>query len=155
MSGRPGGSAGFSRNRATLPVGVGVDDAELVGLLLRGTRMPGDGHAGAGLHVLVDHLPRVHAVDVVGAEHDDDVGPLVVDEVEALEDRVGAAGVPARAEPLLRRHRGDVVAEQLRHPPGRGDVPVEASGYLYCVSTDDPPDSSALTRLDSTKSMSR
>ena len=34
----------------------------------------GDGDAGAGLHVLLDHLARVHAVDVVGAEHADDVG---------------------------------------------------------------------------------
>ena len=48
---------------------------------------------------------EVHAVDVVGADHDDDVGLLVVDEVEALQDRVGAAREPALAEPLLRRHR--------------------------------------------------
>ena len=34
---------------------------------------------------------EVHAVDVVGADDHDDVGLLVVDEVEALEDRVGAA----------------------------------------------------------------
>ena len=93
----------------------------------RGTRMPGDGQRGAGLDVLLDHLGRVHPVDVVGAEDDDVVRPLVVDEVEALEDGVGAALVPARPESLLGRHRGDVVAEQVGHPPGRGDVPVEAS----------------------------
>ena len=72
-----------------------------------------------------DHLLRVHPVDVVGAEHDDVVGPLVVDEVEALVDGVGRAGEPARSEALLRRHRRDVVAEQVRHPPGLGDVPVQ------------------------------
>ena len=41
---------------------------------------------------------------VVGAEDDDDLRAGVVDQVQRLEDRVGAAGVPARAEPLLRRH---------------------------------------------------
>ena len=71
------------------------------------------------------HLLRVHPVDVVGAEDDDVVGPLVVDEVEALVDGVGRAGEPARAEALLGRHRGDVVAEQVGHPPGLGDVPVQ------------------------------
>ena len=53
------------------------------------------------------------------------VGVLVDDQVHRLVDRVGAALVPLRAEPLLRRHRGDVVAEQRRHPPGQRDVPVE------------------------------
>ena len=94
--------------------------------------------AGTGLQVLVDHLADVHAVDVVGAEDDDDVRPLVVDQVQALEDRVGAAGVPARAEPLLRRHRGDVVAEQLRHPPGLRDVPVEAVALVLRQDGDLP-----------------
>ena len=106
------------------PSGVGVDDAERVASA-RGTRMPATVTAGPGLDVLLDHLPRVHPVDVVGAEHDDVVGLLVVDQVERLEDRVGAAGVPARAEPLLGRHRGDVVAEEGRHPPGLRDVPVQ------------------------------
>ena len=85
-----------------------------------------DRHAGAGRDVLADHLLGIHAVDVVGAEHADVVGPLVVDEVEALVDRVGRAGEPARAAPLLRRHRRDVVAEQRRQAPGRRHVPVEA-----------------------------
>ena len=68
---------------------------------------------------------RVHPVHVVGAEDHDVVGLLVVDQVQALEDRVGAAGVPAPAEPLLGRHRGDVLAEHAGQPPGGGDVPVE------------------------------
>ena len=37
--------------------------------------------------MLLDHLLRVHPVDVVGAEHDDVLGPLVVDQVQALVDR--------------------------------------------------------------------
>ena len=92
----------------------------------RGTRIPATVTAAPDCDVLLDHLGRVHPVDVVGAEDDDVLRPLVVDEVEALEDGVGAALVPARPEPLLGRHRGDVVAEQVGHPPGRGDVPVEA-----------------------------
>src|SRR3712207_7086928 len=47
-------------------------DPELVGLLDRGAdRRHGD--AGAGLDVLAHHLARVHPVDVVGAEHADDL----------------------------------------------------------------------------------
>ena len=91
-----------------------------------GWRIAATVHAGAGVDVLVDHLREVHPVDVVGADHDDDVGPLVVHQVEALEDRVGAAEVPVLADPLLGRHRRDVVAEHRRHPPGLRDVAVEA-----------------------------
>ena len=56
-------------------------------------------------HVVVDHLLRVHAVDVVGAEHADEVGVLVGDQVEVLVDRVGRAGEPERAAAHLRRDR--------------------------------------------------
>src|SRR5207237_5349943 len=69
---------------------AGLDDAELRCLL--------DGHpdrrnsdTGAGFDVAVEHLPRVHAIDVVGSE-DEDVGRLfVVDDVEVLrsEERRG------------------------------------------------------------------
>ena len=55
-----------------------------------------------------------------------DVRAFVPDQVEALEDRVGAAEVPALADPLLGGHRCHVVAEQGGHPPGLGDVPVQA-----------------------------
>ena len=108
---------------------VGVDDAELGG---EGEGLADAGHGGlrAGLDVRVEHLPEVHPVDVVGADHDHDVGLLVVDEVQALQDRVGGAGEPALAEPLLRRHRGDVGVEQGGHPPGLGDVTVEAVGLV-------------------------
>ena len=63
---------------------------------------------------------------VVGADHDDDVGLLVVDEVEALVDRVGRTEVPVLADTLLRGHRRHVVAEQGAHAPRRGDVTIEA-----------------------------
>ena len=83
------------------------------------------GDAGPRIDVRTDHLHRIHAVDVIGAEDHHDLGILVVDEVQALKDRVCAAGVPAGPEPLLRWHRGYVVAEQDRHAPGLGDVAVK------------------------------
>jgi hypothetical protein len=76
--------------------------------------------------VLGPHLPWVHPVDVVRTENHHDVGLLVGDQVPGLVDRVGRAGEPALAQALLRRHRGHVVAEQRREPPGGGDVPIQA-----------------------------
>ena len=61
-----------------LAIGARLDDAEVDGLLLgHGDRR--DRHAGAAVDVVLDHLARVHAVDVVGAEDAHDVGALVVD----------------------------------------------------------------------------
>ena len=93
--------------------------------------------AAPALDVLLDHLARVHAVDVVGAEHDDVVGPLVAEQVEVLVDRVGRAGEPVRPAAHLRRHRRDVVAEQRRQPPGQRDVAVERVA-LVLREHDDP-----------------
>lgn len=69
---------------------VDLDDAELVGQADR-LADRSDGEPGPGLDVLLDHLGEVHAVDVVGTDDDDDLGPFVVKQVEALEDRVRAA----------------------------------------------------------------
>ena len=93
---------------------------------LAGDRDRRDGDAGADLEVVLDHLARVHVVDVIGAEHADDVGALVADEVEVLVDRVGRAAEPVRAATHLRRHRRHVVAEQRGEPPRLADVAVEA-----------------------------
>ena len=107
------------------PVGVGLDDAELAGLVLgHGDRR--HGHPGADLDVVIDHLLRVHAVDVVGTEHADEIRILVRDQVEVLVDRVGRAGEPERAAAHLRRHGCHVLAEQRREPPRLADVTVEA-----------------------------
>ncbi len=90
---------------------VDLDDTELVGERDR-LADSGDGQAAAGLDVRLDHLLEVHAVHVVGADHDDDVGLVVVDQVQRLVDGVGAAEVPVLADALLGRHRSDIVAEQ-------------------------------------------
>jgi hypothetical protein len=75
--------------------------------------------------VLRHHLARIHPVDVVGTEHHEVLGLLVDDQVGGLEDGIGAAGVPTRAESLLRRDGRHVVAEHRRHAPGLGDVPIQ------------------------------
>ena len=107
------------------PVGGDLHHAELVRELDRHAQ-PADGHACAALEVQVDHLARVDAVDVVGAEDADHVRLLVVDQVQVLVDRVGRAGEPVRAATHLRGDGRDVVPEERRELPGLRDVPVEA-----------------------------
>ena len=87
----------------------------------------------AACRVLLDHLPRIHTVDVVGAEYADVIGPLVVQQVEVLEDRLRSRRTTVGLQ-ALRRHGHHVVAEQRREPPRRRDVTVERMA-LYCVST--------------------
>ncbi len=95
--------------------------------------------------MLLDHLARVDAVDMVGAEHADDVGLLVADQVQVLEDRVGRAREPVGAAPHLRRHRDDVVAEELRELPGRRDVTVEAVALV--LGQDGDPEDAAVDEV--------
>ena len=105
--------------------GVEVDDPELIGEP-DGLADAGDRRLGARLDVRGQHLLEVHPVHVVGADHHHDVGLLVVDEVQRLQDGVCRAREPALAQTLLRRHRGHVGVQQSGHPPGLGHVPVEA-----------------------------
>ena len=106
-------------------VGVGLDHAELASLVL-GHGYRRDGDAGTDVAVVVDELARIHPVDVVGAEHADEIGVLVGDQVEVLVDRVGGSREPERTAAHLRRHRRHVLAEQRREAPGLADVAVEA-----------------------------
>ena len=108
-----------------LPLVVGLDHAEVDRLVLR-HRDGRDGHAGARVEMFGDHLARVHPVDVVGAEDAHDVGPLVVDQVQVLVDRIGRALEPVRAAAHLGGHRRHVVVEHRREAPRLGDVAVEA-----------------------------
>ena len=138
LSGRPSGSFGFSRNsRIDLGSSGRTSITPNWSASEIGCRIAATVQAAPLVDVLVDHLREVHAVDVVGAHHDHDVGLVVVDQVEALVDRVGAAEVPVLADALLGRHRGDVVAEEGRHPPRRRDVPVERV-RLVLREHDDP-----------------
>ena len=66
---------------------VEFDDAELVGKRDR-LADGGDGDTGTRRDVCLDHLAEVHAIDVVGTDHDDDVGFLVAQQVETLQDGI-------------------------------------------------------------------
>jgi hypothetical protein len=104
---------------------VHFDHAELVGHV-EGLPHCGDRCLGPAVHVLGHHLCEVHAVDVVGADHYNDVRVGVVDEVQRLVDGVGAAQEPALAHALLGRNRSHVIAELGGHAPRLGDVAVKA-----------------------------
>ena len=103
------------------PASVTVDDA-VARHLVRGNRDRGDGHLGAAVAVEGEHLADVHLVDVVGAEHADVGRLLVLDHVEVLEDGVGAAAEPLRAEVHRRRHGRNVVAHLRRELPAAREV---------------------------------
>ena len=100
---------------------VDLDDPELV---RRRDRHRQAGHGGdrAALEVVVGHLPHVHLVDMVGAEDQDRVGAVLLDEVDVLEDRVGGAAVPALPHAHLRRHDGYERIEAAAVAPGALDV---------------------------------
>ena len=103
---------------------IGSDTTECTRL---GPRHPDAGNRcpGATFDVELQHLFGIHPIHVVGAEHHDVVGVLVIDQVERLIDRVGGTGVPARTEPLLCRNRSDVLPRQTTQSPVLRDVPVQ------------------------------
>ena len=122
--GQPHGVLGLLAKRLDrAPVGAGLDDPELIGLRERHPDRR-HRHARPAVDVRLHHLPRVHPVDVVGAEHAHVVGPLVIEQVEILVDGVGRAREPARSPAHLRGHRRDVVAQQRRQLPRRRHVAV-------------------------------
>ena len=91
-----------------------------------GCRMAATVTPAPDVDVRVDHLAEIHAVHVVGADDDDDVGLLVAQQVQALQDGVRRPGEPALAEPLLRGDGRHVGVGQGRQPPGLGHVTVQA-----------------------------
>ena len=85
-----------------------------------------NGDRSTGLDVLIHHLARIHAVDVIGTKHDHVIGSLVCEDVEVLEDCICRPREPVRTSPHLRRDRRDVVPEHLAHRPAESKVAVEA-----------------------------
>ena len=67
---------------------VGFYNTELVGFITVNRNCRNGDTCSRG-DVLVDHLPWIHAVDVICSKHCDVVGSFVVDEVEVLVDRIG------------------------------------------------------------------
>jgi len=86
--------------------------------------------------MLVDHLLRIHPVDVIGPHDHHDVGPVRVDQVQRLIDRIRGANLPVRAVPLLRWDRGHPVVQQGVQPPGGRDVAVEAVALVLSQDPD-------------------
>ncbi len=103
---------------------VNVDDAELRSKFQR-LANAGDRQVTPGGNVLLDHLREVHAVDVVRTRHQNDVRTFVVQHVEGLVDGVRGPEVPVLAASLLGGNGSHVVAEQVGHLPGLGDVAIK------------------------------
>ena len=62
--------------------------------------------------MLLIHLIRIHAIDVIGTEDQDMLRTFVLDQVEVLQDRIGATGIPTGAQSLLCRNRSYVVSKE-------------------------------------------
>ena len=92
-----------------------------------GSRRPkgGDSDTRSVLDVVVQHLPRIHPVDVISTEHEDVLRLFIVDQIEVLEQSVSRPREPLGATTHLRWHRGDVVAEHARQAPGPRDMDIE------------------------------
>ena len=71
-----------------------------------------DGCLHAGFDVRLQHLIKVHSINVVGTDHNHVVGPLIAESVHGLQNRVRTAGIPALAQTLLRRHRSHIRTQQ-------------------------------------------
>ena len=108
---------------------INLDHAELVGLA---DRLANTRHRElrAGFDMLLHHLLEIHAVDVVGADDHHNIRLHVLDDVDGLVDGVGRAEIPVLAKSLLSRNRGDVVAEQRRKTPHRGNMTVKRMGLV-------------------------
>ena len=74
-------------------LGVDVHHAERA-RVRHGNLDAGDGHVGAGVHVLHQHALVVHLVDVVAGEDHQVLRLVAVDDVDVLEHRVRRARVP-------------------------------------------------------------
>ena len=122
------------------PVRIRGDDAKTRGLLQRHGQ-GGDGDVRLPLQVKADHLVYVHAVDVVGSEHQDQLRMLILDQVEVLADRVRGALEPAMSLQHLGGHHGDeLVRKQGRDGPGVADVLDQRLGLVLHqqINREDP-----------------
>ena len=91
-------------------IGPERHDPELVRLLERHLHAA-NRDVGPALLVKGDQRTVVHLVDVVPGQNQHGLGPLLVDDVEILVNRIGRAAVPELTELLLRRHDVDELAE--------------------------------------------
>ena len=113
-----------------LSLGRGGQHAEVARLVRRhGDR--GNGDVGVAAAVEVGHLPHIHAVDMVGGEHRDQIGRVRLQEVEMLDHGVGGA-LELAAERIGARQEHLDGSFGLGEPrrPGRLDVPHQRLGLV-------------------------
>ena len=115
-----GGSLGLLQKRSDASVARGVYDAKSRRLLDR-NRESGDRDVSIRSAMEVHHLPDVHPVHVVGTEDSDQIGMMIVDEIEVLIDGIGGALKPLRSFAHLRRNDGnELVREESARAPRSG-----------------------------------
>jgi hypothetical protein len=117
---------------------VDAHDAEAGGLI-GGHLLHGHGGVGARLAVGAQHLPEVHAVELIAGEDDDVVPALVAHVAHAAADGVGGALEPVRALlGLLRGHQGHVARGEDVELVGVGEVLVQALRLVLGEHVDAP-----------------
>ena len=101
------------------PVLVHFDDPELMsfGNGDRDRRHRGDGSV---FHVEIHHLTHVHPVDVISAEHGQQIRLEVFDQMRVLVDRIRRSAVPCA---VFRLHLGGHGNDEASAHLGAGDVP--------------------------------
>mgnify|MGYP007080179802 CR=1 FL=1 len=68
-------------------------------------------------NVKIDHLPNVHFVDVIGTEDQHVVGPLVLDHVVVLKNRVCCTAIPKFTHAHLGGHNCHEIRRAVSHRP--------------------------------------
>ncbi len=78
-----------------------------------------DGDTGAPLHMKFDHLPDVHAINVIRAEDHNHVRIGLLDQVDVLVNRIRRPAVPVllSRSHLCRNGNDEVVFQQTTHLP--------------------------------------
>ena len=107
-----------------MAIGCNFNYPELAGCLA-GMPQSCNGNSSSAIDMGLDHLHWIHAVDVIGAEDNNIVRILVINQIQTLIDGIGATGERAGPQALLGRNRSDVVTKQSRHAPGCGDVTIQ------------------------------
>ena len=110
-------------------------DDVLLGCLGAGDLGGDDRAVGAALEVRRDHRAQVEGPDLVGAGHDDRVGPEAAHRVGEAREVVGVAGgepvLGRRPAALLRHQPAQATAGAVEVPgPARREVPVQGAGLV-------------------------
>src|SRR5438105_11030196 len=108
------------------PIFIDFDHAELLGGLFHRNLDNADGHIGAGVYMLLEHLGVIHLIDVIAGENENEFGALAADGINVLIYGVGGTLIPLLGDAHLRRKDFDVIAEAGERRPTGANVPVQA-----------------------------